>query len=278
MKPTTLQKTGFKWLTLLLPLFLVAIQWLTDEVQSNNLLYTVQPLQLISSFETPWLYMYLHLFTFVPILFLSFDKNVHYYTTWKYLLPAILPVAAFFILWDVFFTSRGIWGFNESYFLGIQCWNLPLEEWLFFFTVPFACVFMYECLNFYVKKDLLAPIEKPLTIFLIVLFILVGLINWGKLYTSTTFILAGGLLLYHYIYIPATYRARFYLAYIISCLPFFLVNGVLTGSYTQQPIVVYNPQEYLNIRLATVPLDDSIYAFLLLLSVISLYEAFQQKK
>ncbi len=270
-------KKKWQWLFWVLPVLLLAVQWSTDVVEDNQLLRTVPELSKLPWLETSFAYLYLHLFTFIPVFLLSFDKNVHYYRKWRYLLPAILPVAIVFILWDVYFTVKGVWGFNESYLLGLRILQLPLEEWLFFFTVPFACVFIYECLNYYIRRDWLAPLEPVLTPLLIVVFLLTGAFHWSQMYTATTFLLAGFFLLHHYIYVPGGYRSRFYLAYLVSWIPFLLVNGILTGSYTQEPIVLYNPEEYLGIRVTSIPLDDSVYSFLLLFGTVTLYEFFQKK-
>lgn len=273
----TIRGNGWKAAVGVLGLGLVAFLWLTDTVKSDNLLFTVPKVTQWPWLETHWTYFYLHLFTFLPVFLLSFDRNVHYYRKWKYLLPAILPVGAFFILWDIFFTVRGVWGFNEDYLSGLQLLHLPVEEWLFFLTVPFACVFIYECLNFYVARDWLAPLESWLTPVLIFVFLIVGFLYWGRLYTSTTFLLTGFFLLYHYLFLDGSYRSRFYLAYLVSLLPFLLVNGVLTGGYTQEPVVIYNPQEYLGIRITSVPLDDAVYGFLLLMGTTTLFEFFRKK-
>ena len=65
-------------------------------------------------------------------LALSFDKKVAFYKLWKYLFPAMVISGAFFILWDVLFTAQGVWGFNPKYITGINVFNLPIEEVLFF--------------------------------------------------------------------------------------------------------------------------------------------------
>lgn len=261
-----------------LALLLVGAQWLGGQVAAGNLLLQVPKAGQISWLETRWAYFYLHIFTFVPVFALSFDSNVHFYKKWKHLLPAILIVGAIFILWDVFFTASGVWGFNHAYFAGITLLHLPLEEWLFFFTVPFACVFIYECLNFYVKKDWLAPAEKTLTLGLAAVFLFTGFLFWGRLYTSTTFLLAGFFLLFHYLFLDGSYRSRFYMAYLLSLIPFLLVNGVLTGGYTREPVVLYNPDEYLGIRITSVPLDDAVYGFLLVFGVVTLFERFRRRR
>ena len=261
---------------LFLPIIIVGIQWFTDEVKPANLLVEVPEVVSITWLETPWAYAYLHIFTFVPVFLLSFDNNVHYYKKWTSLLPAILIVGLAFIGWDVFFTVQEVWGFNEDYFLGITFLSLPVEEWLFFLTVPFACVFIYECLNFYIKKDLLQKAEKWLTPSLAFLFLFIGFLYWGHLYTSTTFLLTGGFMLYHWLFLDGSYRSRFYLSYAVALIPFLIVNGVLTGGYTESPVVIYNPEEYLGIRITSVPLDDAVYGFLLIFGVVTLFEHFRK--
>lgn len=259
-------------IVVLVPLLLVGWQWIVDPVRPDNYLMQVPEVTRLAWLETKWAYFYLHIFTFVPVFLLSFDKNVHYYHKWKPLLPAIAIVGGLFIAWDVFFTAQGVWNFNERYFANIRFLHLPVEEWLFFFTVPFACVFIYECLNFYLKKDLLARAEPWLTPLMGFGFLLTGLLYWGHLYTTTTFLLTGGFILYHWLFLDGTFRSRFYLSYLVALIPFLIVNGVLTGGYTEQPVVIYNPEEYLGIRITSVPLDDSVYGFLLMFGVVTLFE------
>ncbi len=266
-----------RWLIVSVPLLLVAAQWLTYERVTDELIYDVPQVAQIAALETTWLYAYLHFFSFIPVFLLSFDRRVHYYTSWRYLMPAIALVGAFFIIWDVIFTEMNVWNFNEAYFLGVRFLHLPIEEWFFFFTIPFCCVFIYECLNHYVKKDLLAPYESYISQALIILFFVGGFLSWGKIYTSSTLLLTGGFVLYHFICLPKQYRARFYFAYLVIIIPFLIVDGVLTGGYTNAPIVLYNPAEFTNIRIGSVPFEDGVYGFLLLMGIVTLLERFRRK-
>jgi lycopene cyclase domain-containing protein len=266
-----------KGAVILLPLFLIAIQWLTYERLPGELILDVPTIAKIPFFETSSLYLYLHLFSFIPVFALSFDKRVHYYTSWKYLFPAIGVVAAIFIAWDVVFTEMNVWNFNEGYFLGIRFLGLPIEEWLFFVTIPFASIFIYACLNYYVPKNYLLPVEQYISWGLIVAFTLLSIIFWKQIYTSTTCILAAAFTLYHYLFLPKAERARFYFAFLVILIPFTFVDGVLTGSYTIEPIVIYHPEEFLNLRITSVPLEDYIYGFLMLFAMVSLMEGLRRK-
>ncbi|MEM6700436.1 MAG: lycopene cyclase domain-containing protein, partial [Bacteroidota bacterium] len=141
----------------------------------------------------------------------------------------------------------------------------------------FASIFIYECLNHYVKKDWLASYEKWISIILGSVLVIGGLIYWDQIYTSTTFLLTGGFIWYHYLFLPNHYRARFYFAFLVILIPFALVDGVLTGGYTQAPIVLYNPMEFLDFRIPSVPLEDYVYGLLMLFGMVTLLEHFRRK-
>jgi lycopene cyclase domain-containing protein len=65
---------------------------------------------------------------------------------------------------------------------------------------------------------------------------------------------------------------RLYLAFGMILIPFFIVNGILTGSFIDDQVVWYNNDENLGIRIGTIPLEDTFYALLLFTMNVSLYE------
>ena len=219
------------------------------------------------------LYLYLNIFTILFPLLLSFDRKVTFYKNWPYLWPAIGINAVLFIVWDALFTNAGIWGFNEEYLVGLYLFGLPLEEILFFITVPYACVFIYECLNTYISRDLLQPYAKSVTWALIPALLLLAVFNLDRLYTSVTFTLLALLLGLHYVFFNIRLLGRFYLAYLVHLVPFLLVNGVLT----YLPVVWYNNDYNLGLRMVSIPVEDTMYSMLMLLLVISIYEGLKQR-
>jgi lycopene cyclase domain-containing protein len=275
-------QTGIKgllrWGFLLLPYIMVATLWFTDYVAPNYLVYDVKPWRLFAFLETHWTYAYLHVFTFLPVFCLSFDKKVAFYKEWKYLFPAILIMGIFFVVWDSNFGYRGVWGFNYDYLSGGSFLGLPWEEVLFFVTVPYASIFIYACLEAYFPKDALAPYDRGIGWVLIPLFLIIGLWNYQRMYTATTFILTGGYLGYQYLYYGNQFRTRFYRSFLIVLIPFLIVNGVLTGGFTLHPVIVYNPEEFLGIRIITIPIEDAVYGFLHLFGTAYWYHWFKQRK
>ena len=221
-----------------------------------------------------YIYLYLNLFTIFFPLVLSFDKRVAFYKNWPYLFPAITVNAVIFIIWDIYFTYLGVWDFNPEYLLGIYFFGLPLEEILFFITVPYACVFIYECLNAYIPKDFFRPYATGLSLALILILIPLGLFFLPRLYTSITFLGLSIMQLLHYRLLKNQVLGRFYVAYFVHLIPFLLVNGVLTAL----PVVLYNNNYNLGVRLTTIPIEDTMYSMLMLLITISVYEVLRRRK
>jgi len=222
------------------------------------------------------LYLYIDLLTISAPFLLSFDKRVAFYKQWKYLFPAILLMAVVFIAKDVIFAASQIWGFNDTYLVGIRMLGLPIEEWMFFFVVPYAIVFIYACLVVYVKKDILKSVHRPFFLILSVVLIVVGAIYYDRLYTSVIFILTALLLLYNVIK-KQPWLSYFLLAYLVSLIPFIIVNGALTGYFTAEPIVWYDDTQNLGIRILSIPIEDTIYSLMMMLMTIQLMEWFKKK-
>lgn len=221
-----------------------------------------------------YIYLYLNLFTIFFPFVLSFDKRVAFYKNWPFLFPAMAVNALFFIIWDSFFTHLGVWGFNPEYLLGVYLFGLPLEEIMFFITVPYACVFIYETLNAYIPKDFFRPYAPGLSIALVIILIPLGLFFLPRLYTSITFLALSAMQVLHYRLLKNQVLGRFYVAYFVHLIPFLLVNGVLTAL----PIVWYNNKYNLGVRLSTIPIEDTMYSMLMLLITISVYEVLRRRK
>jgi lycopene cyclase domain-containing protein len=215
-----------------------------------------------------YIYLYLNLFTIFFPFILSFDKRVAFYKTWSSLLPAIMVNALIFIPWDIYFTQRGVWGFNPEYLLGINLLGLPLEEVLFFITVPYACVFIYECLNVYFGESYFQKHARLFTFFLIAFLVLVAAFNLPRLYTSATAIFLILILLVHFKIFGSALLGKFYRAYLVHLIPFLLINGILTAI----PIVWYNNYYNIWLRIYSIPVEDTWYSMLLLLLPITIFE------
>lgn len=94
-------------------------------------------------------------------------------------------------------------------------------------------------------------------------FTIISIVNYDKWYTSVNFAYAV-VVLYAGLLWAKEELSRFYATFLVILIPFFIVNGILTGSMIETPIVWYNNEENLGIRLATIPIEDSVYAFTML--------------
>jgi lycopene cyclase domain-containing protein len=188
----------------------------------------------------------------------------------------IIP-ALIYIGWDIHFTEKTVWSFNPAYITGIKIYNLPLEEVLFFFIVPYCCVFIYACIRAYFPN---LKNKKPADLVLIILAValfVTGVFNAEKYYTSWTFIFTGAFILIIYAarkFFKNFDAASFLVSYAICLIPFLIVNGFLTAI----PVVIYNDAENLGIRIYTIPFEDAFYGMLLVMMNVVLYEKFRNRK
>lgn len=219
-----------------------------------------------------WYYLALDLLSIAFPLAASFEPRIAYHRKWPGLFTGIGVMMVVFILWDIIFTVNGVWGFSPRYTLGIGIFGLPLEEWLFFIAVPYSCVYLYEVMRYAIRRDVLGRIARPLSIVLIITLTVVAIAYFGRIYTAVTFLSTAALLSVHVFLLKSPYLGRFFIGYAISLVPFFLVNGILTGWLLPEPIVWYNDAENLGLRINTIPVEDSIYLLFFLLLTITFYE------
>lgn len=208
-------------------------------------------------------------------LTLSFDSKVNFKQYFPILLKSIPLVGLLFILGDMLYTYLGVWGFNPDYHLSGYLINLPWEEIGFFLIIPFACVFIYEVVKAYFSFNESMYTDKGLLV-LALTFAILALVFSERLYTTATYSFTALILLYLRWKRP---RFRLYLlfAFLLSLIPFLLVNGFLTGMFTQAPIVWYNNLENLGLRIFTIPIEDFSYSFNLISLNILAFEYFKAK-
>ncbi|KAB1063646.1 lycopene cyclase domain-containing protein [Salibacter halophilus] len=228
--------------------------------------------------DTPYLYLLLNLATISIPLIRSFEPRIDFAGKWKALFPAILAVGVFFITWDSIFTQKGVWGFNDRYLTGIELMHLPLGEWLFFITIPYACVFIYEVLNyFWPKNSWFNDKSENISLILISVSIVVGIYYHDLNYTFWTFIFLAAFIAYMHYFAKVEWLGNFYRAYLVALIGFFAINGVLTGTGIEEEVVWYNAREFIGLRMGTIPFEDLFYGMLLIMMNVWLFEAFKEK-
>lgn len=224
--------------------------------------------------DSSWTYFLLLGLSILYPLAQSFEKRVFMYKKMKFIFPGMLFSAILFLVWDVLFTKIGIWSFNHDYTKDLYILGLPLEEWLFFLIIPYCIFFLYEVLRFFVKKFYFPTFTKFLIWFLISAATISLPFVFEKTYTFTAiaFIIPFlGLQLILKTY--KTWFSGFFLTYLISFIPFIIVNGFLT----RLPVVKYNDAENLAYRIGTIPVEDFIYLLGMLLPAFTIYHLLLHK-
>lgn len=222
------------------------------------------------------LYLWLDLLSLSVPFLVSFHPRIALYKDWKALFLALIITMFPFIIWDVYFTIQGYWGFNPEYLTGMHLWYLPLEEWLFFICIPYACVFTHiSILEINPKLEYSEKTTKIISGILIILFTVVLLLNYGKAYTAVDMIFAI-FVLGLVVKFDSELLRSFYITFLFMLIPFFIVNGVLTGTGIEGNIVWYNDLQNLGIRMGTIPVEDTVYAFSMILLNLFLFRRFKR--
>ena len=215
-----------------------------------------------------YLYLVVDLACLAFPLFFSFFKKFYFINQIKRFAVGSALIGSFFIIWDILFTAKGVWSFNPRYLCGIYFFNLPIEEVLFFFFIPYASVFTWFCMQ------TLTSVSKYNSKMRWIAYVLGGALfffaffHLPQLYTSVTFALTGLALLLVGFKNP-DWTSAFFLAFILILIPFFISNGILTGAFTDEPVVLYNDHYNLGIRMVTIPVEDTFYGMLLILGNIA---------
>jgi len=214
-----------------------------------------------------------------PLLF-SFKWVFPYYKFYKPLLASIIIVGGVYILWDMIVTIRGDWAFAEEYLVGID-FVIPLEEALFFVVVPYACIFIYENLQYFFK-DKKIGFNKWFYYLLAIIFFFVGIIYYHQDYTILALLSVSAFLFIAATWYPDILRSRNYWFYIaISFGAFLIFNYILTSI----PIVTYEPNaiwggtvdQLWYGRFITIPFEDFFYNFSMLSFYLLIYIYFKKK-
>lgn len=223
-------------------------------------------------------YLALDLLVLSLPLLAQFHPKLRSQRFWSGFLFSFSSVGGIFIVWDIVKTALGVWGFSQFYTLGIQIGNLPLEEVLFFFCIPFACLTILRALEVAFPRwetELSLSTRRPAVVLvpnrfaqlapllLATLFTSASIIALDRTYTAVVWLSCAVILILVNLWDPGLWRNRFYWAYLgLSYLGFLAVNTILTAA----PIVYYDNSRNLGVRIGTIPLEDFFYNFVLLTS------------
>ncbi len=221
-------------------------------------------------------YFLINFFTVIVCFIFSFHPKIRFDRYFKAFLGASAIVALVFIIWDAWFTKIGVWWFNDTYLIGIRLLDLPLEEILFFFCIPFSCVFTYFCLNRFFNLDWKALPEKIFVTISIVVYLGIALYLHDRIYPLVTFLTLSISLFVLYFILKSRWIGKASFVYLVLSPGFLTVNGILTGTGLEHPIVNYNPETFLGFRILTIPIEDFFYGYEMILWNLFFFKKFSR--
>ena len=218
-------------------------------------------------------YLWLNVLIISIPLLLTFEKRVNFKSKMKAVLVSTLVVDVIFIPWDIIATARGHWDFNPEHVSTFSFFGLPPGEVLFFITVPYACLFMYETVLTYMKK-----ITIPYSYFFYLIpavFCLAGAAYfYDREYSLVVLIGSAGIFSLSPLMCKNSLKdLRFFLTLGVFLVLFMVFNGILTSL----PIVTYGEQFNMNVRIFTIPLEDFFYNFTMLVLSVLVYDRAKSK-
>jgi lycopene cyclase domain-containing protein len=220
-------------------------------------------------------YLIINILIIIVPLLLTFEKKIKFYKKLPALAVSIIIVGGTFILWDIIATYRGDWDFNPQYLVGIEIFNLPIEEILFFITVPYSAIFLYETGKIYLK-NITFHANKTIVLAIALILIVIGLMFNEQYYSLTVLFFSGLFLIVSSIFnskIQVLNSSLYWSWILFMYLPFFIVNYFLTSL----PIVTYSPAAIWGIRITTIPFEDFFYSFSMLSFYLYVYMIVKEK-
>lgn len=216
-------------------------------------------------------YLLINLFIIAGPAMMSFERNLRFYRKLPAVFSSIAVVSTAFIIWDSLAAMRGDWSFNSRHVYGARIIGLPFEEILFFVTVPYSTLFIYESLKFHVPERII-PLGYLYFIAFAVILALTALVFSNQYYTLTVLLSAALFITSALLLRRRILLSNIYWLYVLVCfLPFFIVNYLLTSL----PVVSYNPEAVWGLRIMTIPLEDLFYSFALVSFYLLFYLQFK---
>jgi len=202
------------------------------------------------------LYAIIALVVLAGPLALSFDAKVHFWTHWPAVFLALTLTGVLYLFWDSLVVRRGDWSFNPQFTGEFRLFHLPLGEILFFLSVPYACLFLFEVVKAYLPQGDLW-VTNPATLYAGALVFVVA--AWVFRHLGYTFLaLASVVIFLSTLALTAPTlagRLEFWIWMGLCFVAFVLVNGL----YTALPTIFYNPKAIWGLKIGTIPLEDFFY-------------------
>lgn len=213
--------------------------------------------------------LYVCLIAVSPIVGLLLQRNMKW-PKFK-ALAAIFVVGLPFVVLDIFVTDLW-WYFNPDFVFGLLLFGVPIEEYLFFVGIPWACLVIWEQLRHMDMKIISARLLYGFSI------TFGGILTIMASQASMNYTTAAVLMFAVFCMIDSRFNA--YLVQKNGLLMFGIVTLcilVFDGYLTARPVVTYNHAMITNWRVLSVPIEDFLYGWTLILFNVYVYEYFRRR-
>lgn len=208
---------------------------------------------------------------FLPVLFLSLKYDVKPQKNYRALAAVAGLVSLPFIIWDMWAASNGHWLFNPEFVLPYRIGGIPLEEILFFLTVPYAMIYVWEVLKKHIGDVKVRGWWPQVVTAAIGLFALVLTVAYWDAGYSRSVGLAVLLTTALLITSPLVRLRRYWIFQGAHLLLFFACNTFLTSL----PVISYGQDSIIGLRIGTIPLEDFLFSYALISLAILAWRKYQ---
>ncbi|MEP7196795.1 MAG: lycopene cyclase domain-containing protein [Saprospiraceae bacterium] len=217
--------------------------------------------------DKKYIYLLHHLFCFLPVFIISllfpfFSTRWSFYKAWTF---PIVGVSILFVIWDIIFSRLGVWGFNQEHLLGIGIINFPIEELLWFPIIGYCSLFIHAL----VAKSKL-KLRNYWWVIILIILTMIGFIGsyQDRFYTAfSAWVVLITIWLFYALKMEDLFD-KFFVSFGVILIPMILADGYLTGMFTDQATVQYNPLEFSGIRLISIPIEDFFFGFAFLAIIV----------
>jgi lycopene cyclase domain-containing protein len=146
--------------------------------------------------------------------------------------------------------------------------GLPLEEVLFFITVPFSCLFVFESILYFIGDSKLFTPKKWILYVIGALIGLSSLIFYGKEYTFLAIIsVALTVFIVSMVNMDLFSSKAYWLYAFLTLILFLIFNYFLTST----PVVLYSNYAITGFRITTIPIEDFLFNYSMLTNYLIIY-------
>lgn len=249
------------WRHILISILGLLLVWiLSYSIEVSEFQKRVYTFYKFSSLESHYLYLFHHIICFGPVFIFSmtlpwFKTKFEFISRWW---KSILIGSILFCIWDLIFTKLQVWSFNEKYVLGINLGGFPLEEMMWFPLIAYCSLMIHHLLE---KKSVFLEYSKWFTFSLLLVQFTFILLFHNRIYTSFSSWVVAAYMLIMYLINKQELLFRYSRSFLIILIPMILADGLLTGMFNEEPVVIYNPLEFSGIRIFSIPIEDFAFGY-----------------